>query len=89
MKFYGLPLEPPKDRHKWFFSAQEATRFVEYRAEKNQMQVLQMDFVSRGSEGIGWRRYLRQVGRRLLLRPNLHPDDLYAGTLWAVLKKQD
>lgn len=27
-KFYGLPLEKPKDRHKWFFSNLEAEKFL-------------------------------------------------------------
>lgn len=26
---YGLPLEAPKDRHKWFFNIQEASEFLE------------------------------------------------------------
>ncbi len=28
LKFYGLPLEPPEDRHKWFFSNEEAEKFI-------------------------------------------------------------
>jgi hypothetical protein len=34
-KFYGLPLEKPEDRHRWFFSYDEAIEFIEYRAKKN------------------------------------------------------
>ncbi len=33
-KFYGLPLEKPDDRHRWFFSYDEAIDFLKYRAEK-------------------------------------------------------
>jgi len=44
MKFYGLPLEKPEDRHKWFFSSWEAEKFVRYRAEKNNMAVVQIDY---------------------------------------------
>ena len=29
---YGLPLEQPKDRHHWFFSSEDALRFLVYRA---------------------------------------------------------
>jgi ubiquinone/menaquinone biosynthesis C-methylase UbiE len=40
MKFYGLPVNPPVDRHKWFFSYSEANRFVAARAKVNNMKVL-------------------------------------------------
>ena len=39
MKFYGLPLEPPEDRHKWYFSNEEAQKFILYRGAKNNMRV--------------------------------------------------
>jgi len=38
-KFYGLPLEKPNDRHRWFFAFDEAVQFVKYRAEKYEIQV--------------------------------------------------
>lgn len=34
MKFYGLPLDPPDDRHRWFFGPEEALNFIIYRANK-------------------------------------------------------
>jgi hypothetical protein len=88
MKFYGLPLEPPADRHKWFFSADEAKAFIAYRASKNNMRILQMDHEAWGIEGHGWRRILRTLARNILLRPSLQMDNLYAGTLWVVLEKE-
>ena len=33
-KFYGLPLEKPEDRHRWFFSFDEAIDFLKNRANK-------------------------------------------------------
>jgi hypothetical protein len=39
-KFYGLPLEKPDDRHRWFFSYDEIKEFLEYKASKNAMQIL-------------------------------------------------
>ncbi|HET8721028.1 MAG TPA: methyltransferase domain-containing protein [Nitrospira sp.] len=88
MKFYGLPLEPPADRHKWFFSADEAKAFIAYRASKNNMRILQMDHEAWGIEGHGWRGILRTWARQILLRPSLQLDNLYAGTLWVVLEKE-
>lgn len=87
LKFYGLPLEKPIDRHKWFFSSEEAEEFVIYRAEKNNMKILQIDYSGSGNEGNGWRRLLRTFAITILLRKDFNTKNLYAGTLWAVLEK--
>lgn len=86
-KFYGLPVEPPDDRHKWFFSSEEAEKFILYRAGKNGMHIVQMDYYNMGNEGYGWRRLLRELVRSILFRRDLNLKALYAGTLWAVLEK--
>ena len=39
-KFYGLPVEKPKDRHKWFFNYEEAENFIYRMAEKSGMNVV-------------------------------------------------
>lgn len=89
VKFYGLPVEPPVDRHKWFFSAEEAKEFILHRTEKNDMRLIQIDSEGMAGEGRGWRRLIRTWARMILLRPDLNPRNLYAGTLWAVLEKQE
>ncbi len=89
MKFYNLPLEPPEDRHKWFFSTEEAKKFIEYRADKNGMDIVQADIQGVGSEGLGWRGYLRRLAVRILFTNSVNIRNLYTGTLWAVLEKQD
>ena len=38
-KYYGLPLEKPVDRHRWFYNNKEAERFIKYRSEKNGFSV--------------------------------------------------
>lgn len=97
LKFYGLPLEKPADRHKWFFSSSEARDFVAYRAEKNRMDLY--DFYLEGGEGrdgllraSGWsgRWLLRRIqqARRLLFRHDLRFADLYEGHSWYVLRKR-
>ena len=43
MKFYGLPLEIPEDRHRWYFNYEEAKDFVKYRAEKNNLRLKELD----------------------------------------------
>ena len=34
-KFYGLPINKPKDRHKWFFNYDQALNFIRKRGEIN------------------------------------------------------
>lgn len=42
-KFYGLPLEKPEDRHRWFFSFEEACDFVKYRCEKYNFTIKEIE----------------------------------------------
>ncbi|QDT35772.1 class I SAM-dependent methyltransferase [Stratiformator vulcanicus] len=88
LKFYGLPPEPPEDRHKWFFSAQEARAFIEARAVRNGLEVLQLD---REGEGVNIARGVRNRLRRGLYRKLFHEsvdlDSLMGGPTWAVLEK--
>jgi len=87
MKFYGLPAEKPEDRHKWFFSFEEAENFIRYNAEKHGMEVLQIDGRRSREEGSGMKGRLRKLARNVLFKTDLNMYNLYAGTLWAVLKK--
>jgi len=88
LKYYGLPLEKTDDRHKWFFNAVEAERFVRHRANVNHMNVLQIGFEEYFSEGKRKRKILYEKARNFLLHKNLDYKKLLAGTMWAVLKKQ-
>jgi hypothetical protein len=36
---YGLPAEPPADRHRWFFSMDDARRFCRVRSERSDWRV--------------------------------------------------
>jgi ubiquinone/menaquinone biosynthesis C-methylase UbiE len=38
-KYYGLPFEKPEDRHRWFFSYDEAVEFINYRADKQDFSI--------------------------------------------------
>lgn len=95
LKFYGLPVEPPEDRHKWFFSAEEAERFIVYRAAKNGMRVIQLDYSSYKQEMfkprfafLRPRYWLRRIAQQTLINQQIDMKNFYAGTLWAVLAKQ-
>lgn len=88
MKFYGLPIERPEDRHKWFFSIDEAEKFIVYRAGKNHMQVLQTDFVGFLNEGRGISGRLKAIARSFLFRRDISANALFASALWVVLEKK-
>ena len=38
---YGLPIEPPNDRHRWLFSFQEALNFTHAMAKNNSFEVIE------------------------------------------------
>lgn len=42
LKQYGLPKETPADRHKWFFNYDEAEKFIIYRTQKNNAEIVEM-----------------------------------------------
>jgi predicted SAM-dependent methyltransferase len=81
---YGLPLERQQDRHKWFFNYEEAVNFVRYKAMKNNMKIIQIDWQG-GQEEKKWK---KRLFRRLLLGEKHNHLNLFASTIWFVLEKQ-
>jgi hypothetical protein len=87
MKFYGLPSEPPEDRHKWFFSAGEAREFIRHRARRNAMQVVQIDSEDGGNAAGDGGALTRTCAGDVPTCDDFNRANLYAGTIWAVLEK--
>jgi len=87
LKYYNLPKDKPDDRHKWFFSPNEAKEFVHYRASKNKMRVLQIDREGTTDDGKVRVDLLRRLLIKVLFHKSITAHDLYAGTMWAVLEK--
>ncbi len=79
---YGLPPEPPRDRHKWFFSLSEALDFVRYQAEKHAVRLGHHHATEKPRPL--WVRLLR----RLVYPTQACYLNRYAHTLWVVLDKQ-
>lgn len=79
LKYYGLPPERPADRHRWFFGYEEAVEFVRAGAQRNGMQVVQIDAEEEPSPKL-----FDQQGRNLFELPNVA-----AGTTWLVLRRGD
>ena len=79
---YGLPLTPPPDRHKWFFSLSDAREFLEGQAGLLSLSAVEMRIADRPRPGI-----LRALLR--LFTPSRECYlNRYAHTLWAVLEKR-
>lgn len=79
---YGLPVSPPKDRHKWFFSLTEAETFIEYQAQLLNVRVEELFAMEKP------RLSFLRWGRRLMNPSQRQYLNRYAHTLWAVLEKK-
>jgi hypothetical protein len=83
---YGLPVEPPQDRHRWLFSLKEARCFVQERA-------LKLGFKLR-EEIIGYYNYRQLLPRaitvigKVLCRAGIGVN-LFAYYYCAVLERND
>lgn len=77
-KYYGLPLDRPADRHRWFFGSEEAERFVRERGARNGLIAEQIDFEDYPEPPP----YFSRSGRPLTAGPSFN-----RGTMWAVLAK--
>jgi len=78
---YGLPVDKPLDRHRWFFSHAEARDFLLRKADRHGLEVSEL-FVTeqRRPAFIRILRLMRYPGERYLNR--------YSQTTWALLSKQ-
>jgi len=77
---YGLPAQPPPDRHRWFFSLSQARDFFNAKAEEKDLAVVDMFITEKPRNAlIRWLRHLRHPGERYSNR--------YSQTLWVVFGK--
>ena len=79
-RHYGLPLEKPLDRHRWFFSLGEARAFIEAKAVEFGLEIEELFITEKP------RNPLVRLARKLRY-PGERYHNRYAQTLWAVLRK--
>lgn len=77
LKHYGLPTQPPSDRHRWFFGAEEAERFLRERGALNGFEVEQIDVEEHGTPA-----WLNTAGLDLHASANIQK-----GTTWCLLRR--
>lgn len=85
MKFYNLPADPPKDRHKWFYGEHEAERFFKVRGRRNGMEVLHLD---RENASPNLKGRLYRIVLKLIVHKDVDVNSLWGGNVWAVLAKK-
>ena len=84
MKFYNLPVDPPEDRHRWFFSPDESEKFLRERGKRNGMKIIQIDY-GRGPQN---KRPVKEFIYKLLLHRDITVENVMRGTQWTVLQKE-
>ena len=90
LKFYGLPVDQPSDRHRWFFSECEAKTFVNEKASRNGFSVIQSDAGGDGKPmgGYGLRGFVGRAVLKLIFRNDINNLGLHHGTFWFVLERK-
>jgi SAM-dependent methyltransferase len=79
---YGLPLDPPEDPHRWFFSLLEAEAFLRGQADRHGLEILDLRALEKP------RPVLVRAGRSLLHPVRRHYLNLYAHTLACAYRKR-
>ncbi len=77
---YGLPLEKPADRHKWFFGFSEARAFLEAQGERHPLRLKAMVANDKPRNAL-----LR--GARRLCYPGERYLNRYAHTIWGLYER--
>ncbi|MBW1983022.1 MAG: methyltransferase domain-containing protein [Deltaproteobacteria bacterium] len=79
-RHYGLPINPPMDRHKWFFSFTQAREFLMLQSKKNDLRLIEMFATEKPKT------WLIRLFRKLFY-PGDRYRNRYTQTLWAVYEK--
>ncbi len=83
LKYYGLPVDPPVDRHRWFFGAEDAKRFFTERGDRCGFDVEQMDAEEAEQPIPSVTPWMDRRGQDVLGKPNM-----MSGTVWCVLVRR-
>lgn len=77
---YGLPVDPPIDRHKWFFNYTQAREFLERQSQKNFLRIVEM-FATEKPKAWPARAF-----RKILFQGERYRNR-YTQTVWVVYEK--
>ena len=85
---YGLPVDPPLDRHRWFFNYEEAKAFLITMAHRNDTRILHLLPVALVEESVFWKALAKWVIKRLIAPTGERHLNLSTQAIWAVLEKR-
>ncbi len=77
---YGLPVDPPMDRHKWFFNYTQAREFLERQSQKNFLRIVEMFATEKPKP------WPARAFRKILYQGERYRNR-YTQTVWAVYEK--
>ncbi len=84
-KFYGLPLNKPLDRHRWFFSYSEAEEFFKLKSSELPYKIIEQFPTGIGSNSL--RSRLQKIIYKPFISSTVYKDWFYK-TYWCVLEKK-
>jgi len=85
IKYYGLPVDPPADRHRWFFTRDQAESFLTIRGRRAGFTVEQMDAEDDATRPPKCPKWPDKSESADLL--DIH--GLHGGTLWCLLQRKE
>jgi SAM-dependent methyltransferase len=85
---YGLPAQPPLDRHRWFFNYEDAKSFLLTSAQAHQLQVVRLQPVPLVEEAVFWKAWFKRLTKRLIAPTGDRYLNLSTQAVWMVLKKE-
>ena len=86
MKFYGLPLEKPEDRHKWFFSYVEAEEFFKYKSKKLGFNIAEMFPIGYYAKNNSFKSNVLRSVLNVIGSENTKKN-LFSSAFWIVIEK--
>ena len=85
IKRYGLPVNRPKDRHKWFFNYKEAREFVFGRAKINNCRVISCEPYYLPDKGL-FKKTIKPLLKMVITKDKY--ANWFYGAIWFVLRKE-
>jgi len=85
-KFYGLPLEKPTDRHKWFFNYDQALNFLVLRGKENNFTYkfhIPISFIQ-----IGLKQQFLNLFLKLYYKRQFGLNNTSYSSVWVLLEKE-
>jgi SAM-dependent methyltransferase len=81
-RHYGLPIDRPQDRHKWFFSLSEAVHFIKEQEKRHSISMIELHVTEKP------RPLFTRIFRRLRYPSQECYLNRYAHTVWVVFGKK-